>query len=48
MYIYDKDHIRKLRKENGYTMAYVADNIDCLKSLYPTMGLNELFNYKLK
>lgn len=27
MYIYDKDHIRKLRKENGYTMAYVADYI---------------------
>lgn len=25
-----------------------TDNIDYLKSLYPTMELNELFNYKLK
>lgn len=27
MYIYNKEYIRKLRIENGYTMSYVADYI---------------------
>lgn len=27
MYVYNADHIKKLRKENGYTMDYVAKYI---------------------